>query len=261
MGTAAGAPGPQTARKVRAQGAAALHEQRLVDRLVRHPHLRIVRVIVPQPGRDLLGRPPRREEGFHGRSKAPVPGELGGPCSTGPAIATRLGQPGPIAPPAAVGTDLTRDRRGRPAQPGGDRPVRLAGTQPPADLLTLRERQAMRRADRPWRQATAASDDEADGARGTPDRRGDLLERHARPLERPDARSLDVGQHAHTSSSCHRTSSGPPASTRRGQCCVHHLRPHSIPRVSATLSARSRHDRGRFGRRPSVTPLNPARLS
>jgi hypothetical protein len=36
------------------QRAAALDIQRLVDRLVRHPHLRIVGIVLPQPGSDLL---------------------------------------------------------------------------------------------------------------------------------------------------------------------------------------------------------------
>ena len=40
---------------------AALHEQRLVDRLVRHPHHRIVGDVEPQPPGDLLRRPPLLE--------------------------------------------------------------------------------------------------------------------------------------------------------------------------------------------------------
>ena len=51
------AAGAQTARQLSSQGAPALHEQRLIDRLVRHPHLRLVRMIVPQLPGDLLGRP------------------------------------------------------------------------------------------------------------------------------------------------------------------------------------------------------------
>jgi hypothetical protein len=49
------APGAQTAMQLRAQTAAALHIDRPVDRLVRHPHLHIVGKIHRQPPSDLLG--------------------------------------------------------------------------------------------------------------------------------------------------------------------------------------------------------------
>jgi hypothetical protein len=39
------------------QGAARLNEKTAVDRLVRHPHLRIAGILIPQPTRDLLWRP------------------------------------------------------------------------------------------------------------------------------------------------------------------------------------------------------------
>src|SRR5664280_479756 len=45
LGTAGGASGTQTAGELPAQLAAALDEERLVDRLVAHPHLRVVGVI------------------------------------------------------------------------------------------------------------------------------------------------------------------------------------------------------------------------
>src|SRR5674476_45512 len=45
LGTAGGASGTQTAGELSAQLAAALDEERLVDRLVAHPHLRVVGVI------------------------------------------------------------------------------------------------------------------------------------------------------------------------------------------------------------------------
>jgi hypothetical protein len=58
MGLAARAtqrpPGPQALGQVTAQRSAGLHVQRLVDRLGRHPHLRIVRKLAAQPSDDLL---------------------------------------------------------------------------------------------------------------------------------------------------------------------------------------------------------------
>ena len=48
-------PVRRQAGQLAAEPAAALDVQRLVDRLVRHPHLRIVGKVLPQPSRDLLG--------------------------------------------------------------------------------------------------------------------------------------------------------------------------------------------------------------
>jgi hypothetical protein len=51
---ASGVPPTQVAGQLPAQRAAGLHKQRQVDRLVRHPHLRIVREGSSEPTRDLL---------------------------------------------------------------------------------------------------------------------------------------------------------------------------------------------------------------
>ena len=56
---------PQIAGQFLAQRAAGLHEQRQIDRLVRHAHLRIVRELFHQPTRDLLRRPPQLELRLH----------------------------------------------------------------------------------------------------------------------------------------------------------------------------------------------------
>ena len=64
-------PGPQARRQLPAQRPAALHVERLVDRLVRHPHLRIVRELPPQPSRDLLRRPVLLQPGLHPAPAAP----------------------------------------------------------------------------------------------------------------------------------------------------------------------------------------------
>lgn len=47
-------PGAQTLGQLSAQRTPALHEQRLIDRLVRHPHLRLAGKLGDQPGRDQL---------------------------------------------------------------------------------------------------------------------------------------------------------------------------------------------------------------
>src|SRR3954462_6889772 len=54
------AAGPQARGQLAGQRAAALHEQRLVDRLVRDAHPRIIGEVDQQPGRDLLRTPRNR---------------------------------------------------------------------------------------------------------------------------------------------------------------------------------------------------------
>ena len=63
-------PGPQIARQFLTQRTARLHEQRHIDRLVRHAHLRIVGELFHQPTRDLLRRPPQLELGLHRRPQS-----------------------------------------------------------------------------------------------------------------------------------------------------------------------------------------------
>jgi len=145
---ASSAAAAQTARQLGAQGPPPLHEQRLVDRLVRHPHLLIVRMIVPQTRRDLLGRPAFGQEPLDLPPQATAAGELGDPRSLGSAGRARLGQPGSVAAPSAVGRHLARDGRGRPSDPDRDLPERLAGAQSSTDLFALCARQPKRRADR-----------------------------------------------------------------------------------------------------------------
>ena len=51
------APGPQAGRQLLAQRPAGLNEERPVDRLVRHAHLQVVRIVADEARRDLLRRP------------------------------------------------------------------------------------------------------------------------------------------------------------------------------------------------------------
>jgi hypothetical protein len=52
--------GAQALGQLAPQSAPGLHVERLVDRLGRHPHLRLVGKLDPQPTGDLLGRVPLR---------------------------------------------------------------------------------------------------------------------------------------------------------------------------------------------------------
>ncbi len=52
-----------------------LHEQRQIDRLVRHPHLRIIGERPAEPACDLLGRPVQCELAGHELAQPPVGGE------------------------------------------------------------------------------------------------------------------------------------------------------------------------------------------
>ena len=63
-------PGPQALGQIAAQRPAGLDIQRLVDRLGRHPHLRIVRELAAQPADDLLGRVAPAEIFLHLRGAA-----------------------------------------------------------------------------------------------------------------------------------------------------------------------------------------------
>jgi len=147
-----------------AEGASGLDEERLVDRLVRHLHLPVSRMLEPEAGRDLLGRPAYAETTFHLGPQAGIPGELGEPRSAGPSERTGLRPPGPIAPPAAVPGDLPRDRRGGAAEASGDDPQGGPETELAADLLPLSRRQPERRAlPAAGRKAARRSHQEADG--------------------------------------------------------------------------------------------------
>ena len=89
-------PGAQVLGQLPAQPAAALDVQRLVDRLVRHPHLRIVGEVHPQPAGDLF-----RDSGSSS-SPAP-PGATPGWWPASPAATVWPG-PQPWCSPSRPGT-------------------------------------------------------------------------------------------------------------------------------------------------------------
>ena len=76
----------QTTRQLPFQRAARLHVQRLVDRLGRHPHLRLVGEILAQPSGDLLRRVPLGQLGLHPLAQHQVGRQLRRLRSTGPLV-------------------------------------------------------------------------------------------------------------------------------------------------------------------------------
>ncbi len=66
LGSSQSPPRAQTGMQLLAQSASSLDEQRHVDGLVAHLHLRVVGILESQPRRDLLGRPIPRRPGAAG---------------------------------------------------------------------------------------------------------------------------------------------------------------------------------------------------
>src|SRR5947209_19552813 len=135
-------PGAQARGEPPAQRTPSLHVDGLVDRLVGHLHLRVVRELAPQHHADLLRRPLLLQPG---RNQAPqflIPGQLRRLRPRRPVLRLPLRRQRPVLPPApAVPPDLPADRRPRPPQPPRDLPQRLLTRQPDRDLLPLTHRQ------------------------------------------------------------------------------------------------------------------------
>ena len=117
-----GPPGTQAPGELVAELTPALHEQRLVDRLVRDRHARIVAEIEAEPPDDLLRREQPLEIGLHPLTQRGVDRQLRRLRSTSPPPRLFRGHHRPIGDPAAVGVHLTTDRRTMPAQPRSDLP-------------------------------------------------------------------------------------------------------------------------------------------
>ena len=118
LGLAAGPAGTERVFDLLGQLASGPEVESLVDPLVRHPHLRIVREIPPQPSRDLLRTMPP-PQAFHDLlEQATANHQLGRPAGPAPVlINTILGDHRPItAAVATAAVDLTSDRGPSPAQ-------------------------------------------------------------------------------------------------------------------------------------------------
>ena len=94
-------------------------------------------MVEPKTMGNLLQRPALGEQALHLPPQPGVPGELR--HLRAPSLPGRpLFRPSrPVSFYRAVGGDLARDRRGRPAQTPGDRPVRIPRLQAARDLLPL----------------------------------------------------------------------------------------------------------------------------
>jgi hypothetical protein len=139
-------PASQVAGQIPAKAPPRLDVERLVDRLGGDAHLRVVGIVEPQSGRDLLRRAAPLQHPHH---HPPQPRaarqlrQLRAPSRLAGAVVCPRG---PIAAPSRHPADLATDCRRRPAQPSGDGAKGIARGQPGADLLALDQRQPQRRA-------------------------------------------------------------------------------------------------------------------
>src|SRR4029453_6881834 len=140
-GPAGGVPPAQVAGQLPAQRAAGLDEQRQVDRLVRHPHLRIVREGSNEPTGDLLRRPAPLELALHHAAEPFALRQLRSFRPTSTAERISVCPAGAIAVRTAVAPHFPRDRRRRPTKPAPDRAERLTTRQAPRDLFAFDQRQ------------------------------------------------------------------------------------------------------------------------
>jgi hypothetical protein len=170
-----------------AERASALHEQRLIDGLVRHLHLRVVRILLSQPPRDLLGRPQVLELALNNLAEPPTPRELRPLGPQSPTLRSTIGWQGPILRPAPVRVHLPADRRSRTTHPGSDRPDRKTRGKAPRDLLALGHRQPKLTTFPSARTPPTCVSDELPQRRVLPPQMlGDALHGHARLPHIPD---------------------------------------------------------------------------
>ena len=130
MGSTTRPPGSQTRGELLPQRPTGLDEQRPIDGFVRHAHLKVVRVVHPQSGTDLLRRPPRVQQRFHLGAEPGTPAEL---CGLGPTclrVGGLVSATCPIPPGTTVAVDLAAHGGRRPAKTTRDRPIRCSASSP-----------------------------------------------------------------------------------------------------------------------------------
>src|SRR6266852_2300835 len=125
-------PRPQARRQLPAQRPPALHVDRLVDRLVRHPHLRLVRELRSQHHADLLRRPAPLQHRLNQLAQPLIPRQPRRLRPPRPCLRLRLRGQRPVAPLAAVAADLPAHRGRVPPQPRRDHPNRSPAATPTA---------------------------------------------------------------------------------------------------------------------------------
>ena len=141
-GTTERPPGPQALRQIAPQSPTGLDVQRLIDRLGRHPHLRIVRELAAQAADDLLRRLAPTEIFLHLWAQRRVRHQLRRLRSARAVIRERVCRRRPITTsPISITGELATDRQWAASQPAGDRAHRLTASARDRDLLPLGERQ------------------------------------------------------------------------------------------------------------------------
>ena len=141
LGLALAAPAPQRSSQILAELAPGLDEQRLIDRLVRHPHLRPVRELRDESGRDLLRRPTVPQAIDNELAKLTINSELAYLATASQFLGTAIRSPTPIVVSPPITADLSRNRGGRSAQLATNHRKRIATLKPSANLFALSQRQ------------------------------------------------------------------------------------------------------------------------
>src|SRR6266545_6480611 len=85
-------------RELTAERASALNVDRLIDGLVRHPHLRVVGELAAQFNSDLARAQSLHQFGLHETAQLEIAAQLGRLRSTGIELGSALGVAGPIVP-------------------------------------------------------------------------------------------------------------------------------------------------------------------
>ena len=229
---------------------AGLHEQRQIDRLVRHPHLRLVREGQDQPPGDLLRRPVLTQFPRNGLPQPQVGRELARLRASCPRPRGLITGRRSVAAATPIASHLPRDRRRRTTQSAGDGPDRLRRRQTSGDLLALSQRQRDRRpASRRWPNPACQTHVLANRRIRATQLPADHPKRHPRPDQPPD---LQLVRHRHP------LRHGTPSPQLR-KCCDNPLRPphlwasaftrHEVPlNVSAAQVV---------PRRPGARPVQP----
>lgn len=148
------ATGPQMRGQLTFESAASLDVQGLIDRFVRHPHLRSIRVVLAQSVSDLLGTVLELQSCLDLSAQGKVRRELPGSVTSAFPVGIRLADTGQIRGPAGSyvlrvtrrATQLTTDRRGVSVETPGDIPHAEALDSVHRDVLAFIEREVATRA-------------------------------------------------------------------------------------------------------------------
>ena len=148
------ATGPQMRGQLTFESAASLDVQGLIDRFVRHPHLRSIRVVLAQSVSDLLGTVFELQSCLDLSAQGKIRRELPGSVTSAFPVGIRLADTGQIRGPAGSyvlrvtrrATQLTTDRPGVSVETPGDIPHAEALDSGHRDVLAFIEREVATRA-------------------------------------------------------------------------------------------------------------------